>query len=83
MSSVVTLQTARPFTIFVGGAANGGANPAPDCVWLIARNTYIGDLLRAWDLRVSRRFPISERVRLNLIFDAFNLLNRPNVRDQH
>jgi hypothetical protein len=30
-------------------------------------------------LRVSRLFPISERVKLNLVFDAFNLLNRPNV----
>lgn len=79
LSSVVTLQTGRPFTIFVGGDANGDTNPVTDRVGLISRNTYIGDPLRAWDLRVSRVFPISERVRLNLIFDAFNLLNRPNV----
>jgi hypothetical protein len=50
-----------------------------DRVGLIARNTYIGDPLRALDLRLSRLFPINERVRLNLVFDAFNLLNRPNV----
>jgi outer membrane receptor protein involved in Fe transport len=79
LSSVVTLQTGRPFTIFVGGDANGDTNPVTDRVGLVARNTYIGDPLRAWDLRVSRVFPISERVRLNLTFDAFNLLNRPNV----
>jgi len=79
LSSVVTLQTGRPFTLFVGGDANGDTNPVTDRVGLVARNTYIGDPLRAWDLRVSRVFPISERVRLNLVFDAFNLLNRPNV----
>jgi outer membrane receptor protein involved in Fe transport len=79
LSSVVTLQTGRPFTIFVGGDANGDTNPVTDRVGLAARNTYIGDPLRAWDLRVSRLFPISERVKLNLVFDAFNLLNRPNV----
>src|SRR5262247_2174595 len=79
LSSVVTLQTGRPFTIFVGGDANGDTNPVTDRVGLVARNTYTGDPLRAWDLRVSRLFPVSERVRLNLTFDAFNLLNRPNV----
>jgi outer membrane receptor protein involved in Fe transport len=79
LSSVVTIQGGRPFTVFVGGDANGDTNPVTDRVGLIARNTYIGDRLRAWDLRVSRLFPISEGVKLNLIFDAFNLLNRANV----
>src|SRR5215470_15240824 len=79
LSSVVTLQTGRPFTIFVGGDANGDTNPVTDRVGLVARNTYIGDPLRSWDLRISRLFPISERVKLNIVFDAFNLLNRPNV----
>jgi outer membrane receptor protein involved in Fe transport len=78
-SSVITIQGGRPFTLFVGGDANGDTNPVTDRVGLIGRNTYIGDRLRAWDLRVSRLFPISERVKLNLIFDAFNLLNRANV----
>lgn len=79
LSSVVTIQGGRPFTLFVGGDANGDTNPVTDRVGLIGRNTYIGDRLRAWDLRVSRLFPINERVKLNLIFDAFNLLNRANV----
>jgi hypothetical protein len=79
LSSVITIQGGRPFTLFVGGDANGDTNPVTDRVGLISRNSYIGDPLRAWDLRVSRFFPISERVRLNLTFDAFNLLNRSNV----
>jgi hypothetical protein len=79
LSSVITIQGGRPFTLFVGADANGDTNPVTDRVGLISRNTYIGDPLRAWDLRVSRVFPLNERFRLNLIFDAFNLLNRSNV----
>jgi hypothetical protein len=78
-SSIITVQTGRPFTIFVGGDANGDTNPVTDRVGLISRNTYIGDPQRTWDLRISRFFQINERVRLDMIFDAFNVLNRPNV----
>jgi outer membrane receptor protein involved in Fe transport len=79
LSSIITVQSGRPFTVFVGGDANGDTNPVTDRVGLISRNSYIGDPLRSWDLRLSRYFPIKEGVKLNIIFDAFNLLNRPNV----
>jgi outer membrane receptor protein involved in Fe transport len=79
LSGILTLQTGRPFTIFTGGDSNGDTNPVTDRVGLIGRNTYIGDALRALDLRVSRIFHIREGVRLDLMFDAFNLFNRPNV----
>jgi outer membrane receptor protein involved in Fe transport len=79
LSSIVTLQTGRPFTMFVGFDANGDTNPVTDRVGDLGRNTYYGDHLYSWDLRVSRYFQIRERYRLDLIVDAFNLLNRPNV----
>ena len=79
LSSIITIQSGRPFTMFTGGDSNGDTNPVTDRVGLVARNTYIGDPLRSWDLRVSRYFQIKERERLELVFDAFNLLNRPNV----
>jgi hypothetical protein len=79
LGSIITIQSGRPFTMFVGGDANGDTNPVTDRVGLIGRNTYIGDPLRSWDLRVSRFFRISEHVKLDLIVDAFNLLNRSNV----
>jgi outer membrane receptor protein involved in Fe transport len=79
LSGILTLQTGRPFTIFTGGDSNGDTNPVTDRVGLTGRNTYIGDALRALDLRVSRFFQIREGVRLDLMFDAFNLFNRPNV----
>jgi hypothetical protein len=78
-SSIVTLQTGRPFTMFVGFDANGDTNPVTDRVGTLGRNTYYGDHLYSWDMRLSRYFQIRERLRLDLILDAFNLLNRPNV----
>jgi len=78
-SSLVTLQTGRPFTVFVGFDANGDTNPVTDRVGDLGRNTYYGDHLYSWDLRISRYFQIRERERLDLMVDAFNLLNRPNV----
>ncbi|MGA7841542.1 MAG: TonB-dependent receptor [Candidatus Acidiferrales bacterium] len=78
-SNIVTLQTPRPFTLFVGFDANGDTNPVTDRVSTAPRNSYYGDDLYSWDLRVSRYFQFKERYTLNLMVDAFNLLNRPNV----
>jgi len=78
-SSIVTLQSGRPFTEFVGFDANGDTNPVTDRVGLLPRNSYYGDPLYSWDLRLSRYFEIREKMRLDLMVDAFNVLNRPNV----
>ena len=79
LSSIVTLQSGRPFTLFTGADSNGDGNPVTDRPGLVGRNTYIGDPLKYWDLRVTRYFQIKEGARLALAVDAFNLLNRPNV----
>src|SRR5271156_2451345 len=78
-SNIVTLQTPRPFTLFVGFDANGDTNPVTDRVGNAPRNSYYGDDLYAWDRRVSRYFQFRERYRLDLSVDAFNVLNRANV----
>ncbi len=98
LSSIITLQSGRPFTIFygsnalndvAGGATDrvGGApvsragdcNTAATCATMISRNTYIGDPLYSWDFHLGRYFQLSERWRMDLSVDAFNLLNRSNV----
>jgi outer membrane receptor protein involved in Fe transport len=78
-SNIVTLQTGRPFTMFVGFDANGDTNPVTDRVGTLGRNTYYGDHLYSWDTRLSRFFQLRENLRLDLMVDAFNFLNRPNV----
>ncbi|HET9790095.1 MAG TPA: carboxypeptidase regulatory-like domain-containing protein [Candidatus Angelobacter sp.] len=79
LSSIITLQSARPFTLFVGFDANNDGNPVTDRVGASPRNSYRGDSLKTVDLRLSRAFHISEHARLNLAVDAFNLFNRANV----
>ena len=79
LSSIVTLQSARPFTIFVGFDANHDGNPVTDRVGLSPRNSYRGDKLETVDLRLSRSFHLGESRQLQLIAESFNLFNRANV----
>jgi hypothetical protein len=79
LSGIVTAQSPRPFTLFVGFDVNNDNNPVTDRVGLSARNTYWGDDLQTADIRLSRLFRLTERSKLLLSADAFNLLNRPNV----
>jgi Carboxypeptidase regulatory-like domain/TonB dependent receptor len=79
LSGIVTLQSGRPFTEFVGFDANNDTNPVTDRVGLAARNTYWGDSLQAVDLRLTRYFPFGEHKRLMVSVDAFNAFNRANV----
>jgi hypothetical protein len=65
--------------MFVGGDANGDTNPVTDRVGLSGRNSYIGQPLRSWDVRVSRAFQMTEHMKVDFAFDAFNVLNRQNV----
>jgi len=64
----------------VGGApVVGTCSSVANCDTVIGRNTYFGDPLYSWDLRVARYFKLTEKLKLDLAVDAFNFLNRPNV----
>jgi len=81
LSGIITLQGARPFTEFVGFDANGDTNPVTDRVGLAARNTYWGDKLQSFDLRLSQAFKFREKQKIDVALDVFNALNRPNVNE--
>ena len=96
-SSIITIQSGRPFTLFAGNDTFGdlagqstdrvGGPPLATaacatvytCSTTVSRNTYVGDPLRTWDLRLTRYFRFKERYTLNASVDAFNMLNRANV----
>lgn len=93
-SSIVTAQSGRPFTLFVGqnvfgdvaglstdrvGGLGGTCTTVSDCSTTVRRNTYVGDSLYTWDLRLAREVQLRERLKLNLSMDAFNVLNRQNI----
>jgi outer membrane receptor for ferrienterochelin and colicin len=79
LSSIITMQSGRPFTQFVGFDANGDTNPVTDRVGTAARNSYWGDSLQTVDVRLSRFFTVRENEKLEIAVDAFNMFNRPNV----
>jgi hypothetical protein len=81
LSGIVTIQGARPFTEFVGFDANGDTNPVTDRVGTAARNTYWGDKLQTFDLRLSQAIRFREKQRIDVALDVFDALNRPNVNE--
>jgi hypothetical protein len=81
VSGLVSLESGRPFNIYVGSDANGDGNPNSDRPGLIERNAYEGPAYASVDLRVSREFPLVNGSRLELLVDFFNLFNRDNVKD--
>jgi len=65
---------------FFSGASGASSCASVDrCKTMIGRNTYFGDALRAWDLRVGRSIYLTESKKLDLAIDVFNFLNRGNV----
>ncbi len=49
------------------------------CDGNLGRNAFVTPGFFDWDMRISRRVPLGERLKLDLIADAFNLFNRTNI----
>ena len=79
-STIMTFQSPPWFTKFAGFDANGDVFGNNDRVGSEPRDTFRGDSLQTVDIRLERTFPIRERFKLQLMFEAFNLMNTVNVR---
>ena len=75
---VYTWQLGFPYTAYVDGDINGDFNAfndvAPGTRWNQYRLPYQG----SFDPRIARRFSLGRTRQLHLIWEAFNLTNRPN-----
>ena len=56
-------------------------SPPFGCVGNLARNAFTRPSFFQIDLRIARKFSITERLNLEVIADGFNMLNRFNVSD--
>ncbi len=72
-ASVCLTNSGAPFT--VPGFTSAGAG----CVGNLGRNAFNMPGWFTWDMRVAKRIPMGERLKLDLIADAFNLFNRTNI----
>ena len=79
-STVMTFQSPDWFTKYAGFDANGDVFGNNDRVGSESRDTFRGDSLQTIDIRLERTFPIRERFKLQLMFEAFNLFNTVNVK---
>lgn len=80
LGMIVSLETPHYFTKFAGFDSNGDIFGNNDRVGIEGRNTFQGDGYQNVDMRVSRTFKFTERVHLEAIAEAFNLLNTLNIR---
>jgi hypothetical protein len=75
---IYTWQTGQPYSAYVNGDINGDFNAfndlAPGTTWNQYRLPYQG----SFDPRLARRFRLGRSRQLHVIWEAFNLTNRPN-----
>ena len=64
----------------MAGDANRDDNTYNDRLPGVVRNAYIGPNYLSLDVRLSKGFQLSERVRLTLLAESFNVSNRVNQR---
>ena len=79
LSTISTVQSGRPYNILVGGDVNNDGNTRTDRPPYVGRNTIYGPNFLDVDMRVTRDFALyAERLKLRMMFEAFNLTNRAN-----
>jgi hypothetical protein len=77
LSYIYTRASRLPFNILLGSDRNFDTNNNDRPVG-VGRNTGQGFDFASFDLRVSRRFRLTERVGLDVLAEGFNLFNRAN-----
>jgi hypothetical protein len=81
VSPIVYARSGVPFTLLIPGLSNGaGGHTSEARPYFEGRNTGIGPGFVSWDLRISKALYIKGEsgLRLDLIAQATNLLNRTN-----
>lgn len=79
LAPIFTYGSGKPFNLLLGFDANNDGRAQSDRPGALGRNTGKGEDFYSFDMRLSRRFNISERRYLEIIFEGFNLFNRTNL----
>ena len=73
LAGVLTFGSARPENVMVSGDPNQDGNGTNDRLPGASRNSFIGPDYATTDVRLTRRLFFTERVKLDLIIESFNL----------
>jgi hypothetical protein len=79
-SGVVTIGSGRPVNARVQGDANLDGNSGNDRLPGFSRNSFTGPDYATTDMRLTRKVFTGRRFRVELLAEAFNVLNRDNKR---
>ncbi len=80
LAGVFTYGSGRPVDARVVGDANQDGNSLNDRLPGVSRNSFLGPNYSTTDLRLTRRIYLGEKVKLDLMVESFNLLNRVNQK---
>jgi hypothetical protein len=75
---IIRFNSGHPFNLLAGSDVNGDRHSTNDRPVGAARNTGQGPDFTSFDLRISRRFKMTEHAGIQLLAEGFNLLNRVN-----
>jgi outer membrane receptor protein involved in Fe transport len=78
-SSIVQFQSGTPYSALVSGDPNNDGNRATDRLPGTVRNQFTTPAIYQFDARLTRSISFTERMRVRLILEAFNVFNRANV----
>ena len=80
LAGVLTYGSGRPENVTVSGDPNQDGNGDNDRLPGAGRDSFMGPDYSTTDVRLTRRLYLHERLKLDLILESFNLLNRDNRR---
>jgi hypothetical protein len=80
ISSVINYGSGRPFSATVSGDPNQDGNDLNDRLPGYSRNAFTGPDYATADARLTRQIRLTERYKLHLSAESFNLFNRDNQR---
>lgn len=78
LTPIFRANSARPFNLLTGTELNNDRHNTTDRPLFAGRNTGIGPAFFTFDSRLSRTIPTGETARIELMLEAFNILNRLN-----
>ena len=81
LSWIVTYQSGQPYSLGVTNDLNNDGNTRNDIVPGSRNSVNLPNSLTV-DLRASKRIPLTKNLKLELIAEAFNLLDRDNINSQ-
>jgi hypothetical protein len=82
LAGVLTFGSGRPENVMVSGDPNQDGNGTNDRLPGAGRNSFLGPDYATTDARLTRRLYLRERLKLDMVVESFNLLNRDNRRVQ-